>query len=129
MMKDKVVCADTGMFLLRLGLGIVFAYHGWGKLQAMADTVGYFGMLGLAPFFAYLVAWVELLGGAAMILGVCTKWAGILLAITMAVAAYYAKTPAGFMSYELPLSLFFTAAGVAFAGPGSFTVHKLWGGK
>ena len=128
-MKDKVVCVDTGMFLLRLGLGIVFIYHGWGKLQMMDSTIGFFSSLGLAPFFAYLVAWIEFLGGIAMILGVCTKWVGILLAIVMAFAVYYSKTAAGFTSYELPLVLFFTALGVSFAGPGSFTVHKLWGGK
>ena len=130
MMKDKVICADTGMFLLRLGIGIVFAYHGWGKLQAMDGTIAFFAKLGIAPLFAYLVAWIELVGGIAMLLGLWTKWAGIALAVVMAFAAHYAYQPdGGFMSYELPLLLLFTSLGVAFAGPGSFTIHKFFGGK
>ena len=121
---------DTGMLLVRVGLGIVFIYHGWGKVQMMDSTIMFFSKIGLAPFFAYLVSWIELLGGVAMLLGAWTKWAGIALAVVMAFAAHYAYQPdGGFMSYELPLLLFFVSLGVAFTGPGSFTIHKVGGGK
>ncbi len=130
MSKDKAMCAETGMFLIRLGLGLVFVAHGWGKIGMMDGTVSFFGTLGLAPFFAYLVSWVEFLAGLAMILGVCTKWAGILLALVMAGAIWYVKGAMGFLGgYELDLTLLLVALGVAFTGPGSFTVHKLFGGK
>ena len=128
-MKDKVICADTGMFLIRLALGLVFAVHGWGKLQDMPGTIGFFASLGLPAACAYLVAWVEFVGGVAMIAGLWTKWAGILLAITMAVATYYMRGRGFPGGYEFPLSLFLISLGVAFAGPGSFTIHKLFGGK
>ena len=130
MMKDKAVCTDTGMLLVRLGLGLVFAYHGWGKLQAMDGTIAFFAGLGIAPIFGYLVAWIEFLGGISMLAGLWTKWSGIALAVVMVFAAYYAYKPAdGFTSYEFPLSLAFASLGVAFAGPGLFTVHKFFGGK
>ncbi len=132
MSKDKVMCADTGMFLIRVALGLVFVSHGWSKIQMMDGTVSFFASLGLATFVAYLVSWVELLGGIAMILGVWTKWAGILLAIVMAGAIWYVTGAKGFMGgggYEYTLTLLLVSLGVAFAGPGGFTVHKLAGNK
>ncbi len=129
MIKDKVVSAAMGVFLIRLGLGLVFVVNGWGKLQGMEGVIAFFATLGFLPFFAYLVAYGEFLGGIAMITGVWTKWAGMLLAIIMAVAVWETKTDVGFTSYQLPLSLLFTSIGIAFTGPGSFTIHKLFSGK
>ncbi len=132
MSKDKVMCADTGMFLIRLALGLVFIAQGWNKIQMMDGTVSFFASLGIASFFAYLVSWIELLGGIAMILGVWTKWAGILLACVMAGAIWYVTGGMGFMAaggYAYNLTLLLAALGVAFAGPGGFTAHKLWGEK
>lgn len=127
--KDKVICQDTGMFLIRLGLGLVFVIHGWDKLDDMTRTVGFFSGLGLPAAVAYLVAAVELLGGLAIILGVWTKWAGWLLAIVMAAAIILVKGKMGFIGgYELDLPLLLTALGIAFAGPGTVTVHKFIGG-
>src|SRR3989338_7938658 len=94
--KDKVICQDTGMFLIRLGIGLVFVIHGWGKFGDMAGTIGFFSGLGLPAAIAYLIAAVELLGGLAMILGVYTKWAGWLLAIVMAAAILLVKGKMGF---------------------------------
>ena len=127
-MKDKAICKDTGMLLIRLSLAIVFIAYGWAKVGDMAGTVGFFSSLGLSSFWAYLVGWVELLGGIAMLLGVCTKWAGWLLAITMAVAIYLVKGSAGLMGgYDFNLVLLLTALGVSFTGPGTLTIGKLLG--
>lgn len=116
------------MLLIRLALAAVFIAHGWSKIQDMAGTIGGFGTFGLAPFWAYLVAWVELLGGIAMLLGIFTKWAGWLLAIVMAAAIYFVKGSAGFLGgYEYELVLLLVALGVSFAGPGAYTINKLFG--
>lgn len=126
--KDSVMCADTGMLIIRLGLGLVFVAHGWGKFGDLVGTVGFFSGLGLPAAVAYLVAGVELLGGLAMILGVWTKWAGWLLAIVMAAAIILVKGKMGFVGgYELDLSLLFMALGITFVGPGKYTVHRLLG--
>ena len=79
---------DLGIFLIRLVFGAIFLVHGWSKWQDLAGTIAFFGKLGFPAFWAYVVATVELLGGASMILGVWQKWSGRLLAVVMAVAIY-----------------------------------------
>lgn len=117
------------MLLVRLALAVVFILHGWEKVADMAKTVEAFGGMGFAPFWAYLVAWVELLGGLAMLLGVWTKCVGYLLAIIMAVAIYVVKGMGMGLSggYEFNVVLLLIALGVAFAGPGELTIKKLLG--
>lgn len=124
-MRDKIICVNTGMFLIRLGLGLVFIVHGWGKLSHMQETIGFFATAGFPAFLAYLVSLGEFIGGIAMIAGVLTKWAGFGLAIIMAGAVYFTWGN-GFMGgYEFPLSLLLTALGIAFAGPGTATIYAL----
>ncbi len=126
--KDKVICQNTGLFLIRFGLGLVFVVHGWQKLSDIGMIVGFFNGLGLPAIVAYVVAVIELLGGLAMICGVWTKCAGWLLAIVMAGAIILVKGKMGFIGgYELDLLLFLTALGIAFTGPGTGTVHRLMG--
>lgn len=120
-------CADWALLLLRLVLGVVFIYHGYGKLFGpMPGIEGFTGMLTqmsvpLPMFFAYVVGLVEFLGGIAMILGLFTKYAGYLLAFVMAVAIVWYKKFA-YPSIELELSLFSMALAVATLGPGVMTV-------
>jgi len=115
---------DIGVLLIRLALAAVFIAHGWGKFSDMTGTVGFFSSLGINSLFAYLVAATELLGGVAMLLGIWTKWAGILLAIVMIGAIYFVKFAKGPMGYELELTLLLTALGVSMMDPGKYAVHK-----
>lgn len=129
MMKDNPICKETGMLLIRVALAVVFILHGWEKVADMPKTVLAFEGMGFSAFWAYLVAWVELLGGVAMLLGVWTKCTGYLLAIIMAVAIYVVKGMGMGLSggYEFNVVLLLVALGVAFTGPGEFTVKKLLG--
>ncbi len=123
-MLKKLHNPDCGLFLIRIGLALVFIFHGWGKWQDIGGTVGFFGSLGLAAAFAYLVAAVELLGGIAMLLGLWTEVAGVLLAVVMLVAIYLVTFNGGFTGYEFNLMLLLAALGVAMTGPGAYTVRK-----
>lgn len=118
--------SDVALLLLRVGLGLVFIAHGWQKFQTMEDTIGFFSSIGLSAFWAYLVATVELVGGLAVLLGVFTGYAGILLAIVMVVAIFMLKFSKGFLGgYEFDLMLFLASLAIAFAGPGKYTVSTL----
>ena len=55
--------ADSALLVLRVGVGAIFIFAGWGKVSDLAGTVAFFGTIGLAPFWAYLVSFVELCGG------------------------------------------------------------------
>jgi|SRR4051812_14950789 putative oxidoreductase len=87
--------AFLGPTLARLTLGVVFVQSGWGKLHDLPKVVEFFRDLHIpAPEFqARLVACTELLGGAAVLLGLATRLAALPLAVTMVVALVTAKRP------------------------------------
>lgn len=78
---------EWGLLLLRVVAGIAFVMHGMSKFQMGLDQVaGWFGSMGIPGFFAYVVAFLELLGGIGLILGIGTRILAALLAVVMAVA-------------------------------------------
>ena len=111
---------NVGLLIMRLGLGAVFVAHGAAKFQDLAGTVEFFDSLGFAPFFAYLVAVIETLGGLAILSGLWVKLAGFLLAIIMAIAIVKVKWVSGFFGFELDFSLLALALGLIFTGPGAY---------
>lgn len=81
----KLSTAPYAAFLLRLSLGIMFLAHVALKVFVFTipGFVGYFGSLGLPAILAYGVLALELLGGAALILGIYASWVAVPLAIEM----------------------------------------------
>src|SRR5262245_54364779 len=82
--------------LARVALGVTFVMTGWGKLHSLDSVEQFFAGLGIpAPGFqAALVATVELVGGALILVGLGTRLAAVPLAGVMAVAIATAKWPA-----------------------------------
>ena len=70
---DRIAAPLNGLadWLLRLGLGIAFFLHGYGKLPISEGFVGWLGSKGvpMAEVTAYLVAWGEILAGLGIIVG------------------------------------------------------------
>lgn len=119
--------ASVGMLLLRIAVGIVMFAHGWQKLFVMGvgNVGGFFEMLGLpAPaLLAWVVTLIELVGGAALILGLFTRIAAPLIGIVMLGAILTAKRNAGLIGsegtgWELDLLILGGALALTFAGPG-----------
>lgn len=83
------------IFVLRVGLGALFVYSAWDKVQSparFAVAVRGYDMLPLAltNLFALAVAWGELLAGVMLVLGIFTRKAAgaifiLLLAFTIAI--------------------------------------------
>jgi len=114
-------------FLLRIVLGISFFVHGLVKFQGgIENTVGWFDSIGIPGFLAYVVASVELVGGAALILGLGTRIVSALLALIMVGAILKSKLAIGFLGtpemagYELDLAFLVIAIFLAVNG------SKLW---
>ena len=123
MLKKCSFCnADTGLLVLRLGVGGIFLYTGWVKVSDLTATVGYFATVGFAPFWAYLVTAVELLGGLAVLLGVYTRIAAAFLTIVMIVAIYETRTMPQFII--TPISVFFSVVALKLAGAGKYALTK-----
>ena len=70
---DRVAAplSGTADWLLRLGLGISFFLHGYGKLPISEGFIGWLASKGVpaAGAMAYMVAWGEMLAGIGIILG------------------------------------------------------------
>lgn len=114
---------DLGLLLIRLNLAAVFIYAGWMKFADLDMTMAGFAQVGLAPFFVYLVAAVEVLSGLSMLLGKYTKYAGLLLAIVMAFAIGLVTRHMDDLVYmQFDIALLVAALGVAMIGPGKWTV-------
>lgn len=109
-----------GVLLIRLGLAYVFIVHGSQKFMNIAGATQFFAALGLPWFMVYFVAGVEVLGGLAMLLGIRTQWAGVVLAIDMLAAMALTTSPRGFAGHEFELVLLLMALAVAFIGAGKY---------
>jgi uncharacterized membrane protein YphA (DoxX/SURF4 family) len=113
---------DTGLLVLRIGVSIIFIFAGWMKYKDMTGTVGFFASIGFKAFWAYLVTAVELLGGIAVLLGVCTRVAAKLLAIVMVVAIYVVHgNPQMLMT---PVLMLFATVALVLAGGGKYSLKS-----
>jgi len=116
---------DLGLLLLRVGLAAVFIAHGWIKVTNLSMFVGNFGNLGIPAFLTFIVAYVELLGGIALLLGVFAQLAGLLLAVDMFFALLLIRFKTGFVGgYEFELLLLLSALAIFFAGPGKYSLWR-----
>ncbi|TYR81306.1 DoxX family protein [Priestia megaterium] len=117
---------EIGTFLLRLILGITFFVHGLSKFQGgIENTVGFFSSVGIPGVMAYIVAIIELVGGAAMILGFATRTVAVLFVIIMLGAIFTVKIGSGFMGgYELDVVLLVIALHHVFTGSGAFALDR-----
>lgn len=120
-----------GLLIIRVVIGAVFAVHGYQKLQGIEMIIGFFGSLGFSPFMAYLVSWVEFLGGISLIVGFGSKIASGLLAIVMLTALVKVHAVNGFNvangGYEFVLALFGVAVGLLYTGPGRYSIGAACG--
>lgn len=116
---------NLALLILRLSLGLIFVAHGLSKINNMEGTIGFFASFGIPAIFAYLVGWGELLSGIALIIGVYTWAAGILIAVIMMFAIILVKSKGGdILKAEVDFMAFAAALTLAFIGPGKFTMMK-----
>lgn len=123
--------------LLRLVVGVIFFAHGWQKIfdYTIAGTQAAFAQMGVpaAQLVAPAIGFLELLGGAAIIVGVLVRPVAILLALDMLGALFLVHAPAGIFAdkggYELVLVLAAGAAVLAIVGAGRFSIDALVFGR
>ncbi|MBI5126580.1 MAG: DoxX family protein [Candidatus Taylorbacteria bacterium] len=116
---------NAAVLVLRLVVGLVFLVHGIQKLGGMDQTIGFFQAIGIpaAAFFAWVVALVETLGGIALIIGIGTHIASVLLAVVMLVAIFTVKLSKGFSGgYEFDLVLLASLIGFILNGAGKISL-------
>ena len=115
--------------LLRLGLALVFMYHGYPKLFGENERIiEAFQAIGLPTYVVYLTGTIEFFGGLALALGLLTPIAGLLLLLDMAAAMWKYNFNEGIYAvreYELPLTLGLACLLIAATGGGPLSVDRL----
>lgn len=122
---------------LRLGVGIVMAAHGSQKLFGWFGGGGLQGTgqffaesLGLKPgvLMAALAGGAEFFGGLLILVGFLTRFAGLAVAFTMAVAIFMVHSSAFFASndgMEYPLTLLLASLSLVIGGGGALSVDRI----
>ena len=120
-----------GLAILRIVVGSVFLAHGAQKLftYGFGGVTGMMAHLGipLPAVSAVVVSLVEFLGGAALVLGLLTRWAAIPLSVNMLVAILAVHLKGGFFlpaGFEYALTLLAANVALAIAGPGALAVDN-----
>ena len=124
------------LLVIRIWWGWSFFLLGKGKLFDLGGTAGFFGGLGipLPKFAAVLAGSAECLGGLLLLLGLCSRAASLVLALTMAVVYATASRSALNAIFinpdkftEARAFLFLLAALLVFAfGPGRLSLDALF---
>lgn len=127
---NKTLNYEFGLFLIRIALALVFIYHGWSKFENMHGTIAFFTSLKLPSIMAFFIPLIELLSGLALLLGLLTRYAALLIVAVMIFAIVMVKMKKGFGGgYEFELTLFLVALSIVFTGAGSYTVKLFCNSK
>ena len=123
--------------LVRIVVGIMFLVHVSAKFKAGPDAVaaGAMAHAGLQPalMFAYAAIILEAVGGAALVIGLFTRFFAAALAIEMAIALITVHLPKGYAAgaggYEYVLLIGAVLFAIAIRGGGPYSVDEKLIGK
>jgi uncharacterized membrane protein YphA (DoxX/SURF4 family) len=122
-----------GVLLLisRIIIGGIFIVAGWMKVADMAATIGYFHTMGIPNFLAYAVGYIELIGGALLVIGLWECIAAFALSVIMIVAVVLLSRPLGFgASFQNIMPALAVLGGLIAlmpSGAGKFSISSLMG--
>lgn len=114
---------DLGHFGLRLVVGVFFMVHS--QLKFGSGFGGFLQSVGIPSEMAPLIGLLELVGGAAITVGVLSRIASALLAIDMLGAIVYVKKMQEFSGkngIELELLAFVILLSIIVLGPGRISI-------
>ncbi len=123
---------DGGLLFLRVGIGIMFMFHGGPKLlggperwERVGGAMGNFGIDFLPVFWGLMAACSEFFGGFLVAVGYLTRPACILMSTTMLVAAvsHLSKGEGlGRASHAIEDGIMFVS--LIFIGPGIYSLDN-----
>lgn len=133
-MNNKNTLINVGLLVLRIGIGIIFIFHGFPKLMGGVETWTQLGStmslvgISFAPaFWGFMAAAAEAIGGLFIILGMLHRPVALLLVGTMVVAVLMHVTagdPFGVYSNALKGLVVFIA--LTFTGPGKYSLDYMF---
>lgn len=97
---------EVGLLVLRVAIGLIFLLHGWMNLfggqesfiREMLSMVGW----SVSDALLWFVTFIESAGGLALVLGVFTRAAALVLSVEMVVAVVLFHARQGFFIVAIP---------------------------
>lgn len=128
---------DIVPLIIRIGLGVVFIYHGYGKVfsgghEGIAQLMAAKGAP-FPPLLGWLAGLTEFFGGMLVLVGLLSRFWALGLGFVMVVAILTVHGPNGFdirqSGYEYCFTLLLMSLSIFLGGPGAFSVDKLLFGR
>jgi len=130
--RNKVNYVHIGLLIIRVGLGVMFIYHGLPKLmggektwELLGGATKYVGVEFWPVMWGFLSAVVETFGGFLLVLGLVFRPVCLLLVVNLAVAvALNFGKGEGMDGAAHAIEDAVVFAGLFFTGPGRYSVDK-----
>ncbi len=122
---------EYGIALLRVSLGVMFLAHSVllkHIVYTLPGTAQFFESIGLPGPLAYVVFWMEAVGGVLLVLGISTRWVSLAL-VPILLGAMWAHIGNGWVfsnangGWEYPLYLAVLALAQTLLGSGAFALR------
>lgn len=125
---------DFGILIMRIGLGIMFMYHGFPKISGGVETwikVGtamkFLGITSFPALWGFMAAATEFFGGAMLAMGLLSRMTSCFLAFTMVVATMFKfGSGAGFAGAAPAIEMLVIFLGLILIGPGRYSLDSYW---
>ena len=129
---NRETSVQYGIALLRVSLGLMFIAHSVVLkhfVYTLAGTAQFFESIGLPGALAYVVFWIEAIGGVLIVLGVKTRLVAAAL-VPVLLGATWENAGNGWVfsgangGWEYPLYLTVLAVAQALLGEGAFALSR-----
>lgn len=123
---------NTGLLIIRVGLGVLFIYHGYPKLLGgpelwtkIGGAMKNIGITFFPVFWGLMAAVAETFGGFLLIIGFAFRPVCLVLTFVMLIAALnHLNSGDGLMVASHAIEVGFVFLGLAFLGPGKYSADK-----
>lgn len=123
---------DHGLLIIRIGIGVMFMFHGYPKIaggpqfwEKLGMTMGYLGLGFWPTFWGFMSGFAEFFGGVALILGLFFRPITIMMLINMIVATtMHFSTGEGMMAASHAIEDGIMFLGLAIVGPGKYAIDE-----
>lgn len=129
-MINREALVNAGLLVLRIGIGVIFIFHGFPKLMGgvetwtqLGSTMSVMGITFAPVFWGFMAAATEVGGGLFIIFGLLHRLVALMLIFTM-VVALLVHVAAGdpFAVYSNALKALVVFVAFAISGPGIYSL-------
>lgn len=123
---------DIGLLLVRVGMGIIFLFHGFPKItggveywDGLGKAMGFIGIHVFPAFWGFMAAVAEFGGGLCLIFGIFFRTAMGMMFFTMFMATiFHLGSGDGFSIYAHALEDAILFLALLFTGPGIYSLQQ-----